>query len=110
MPEAASRDFDKMVRANGGSISHSPDFPGEFRLMSFTRRLLQNGMLGLVGLICLGIGLDAYRRESANDGEEVEVSDGTRTELPAVVRHLLTCVAVLAVSVVLWMVVLMLQA
>lgn len=110
MPEAASKDFDKLVHANGGGMSHTSAFPDEYRRMGFARRLLQNGLLGLAGLICLGIGLDAYRGESTPEEVGVELSDRTRTELPPVLRHLLTGVAVLAVSVVLWIVVLMLQA
>lgn len=109
MPEAASSDFDKMVRANGGGMSHTQAFPDEFRRMGFTRRLLQNGLLGLAGLICLGIGLDAYRREPATDETVAVLTDGTRTELPPVLNHLLTGVVVLAVSVALWLVLRFLQ-
>jgi len=109
MPEAASRDFDKMVRVNGGGMSHTLTLPEEYMRMGFNRRLLQNGLLGLAGLICLGIGLDAYRREPATVDVEAPPPDGTRTELPPALRHLLTGVAVLAVSVVLWGVVRLLQ-
>jgi hypothetical protein len=110
MPEAAARDFDKLVAANGGSISHTPNFPDEYRKMGFARRLLQNSLLGLTGLICLSIGLDAYRREPATPPIEVEFPNNrSRTPLHPVLRHLWTGALVLAASVVLWVVALMLQ-
>lgn len=109
MPEAAIGDFDKLIHARGG-MSHTPAFPDEYRKLAFTRRLMQNCLLGLAGLICLGIGLDAYRREPATQIEESGVPAGPRTQLQPAWRHLFTGVAVLAFSVVLWMVVLLLQA
>lgn len=110
MPEAADRDFDKLVAARGGSMSHTPSFPDEYRKMAFTRRLLQNSLLGLTGLICLSIGLDAYRREPAAPPVEFELPGRPRTPLHPVLRHLWTGTLVLAASIFLWVVALMLQA
>jgi hypothetical protein len=62
IPDQARHDFDRLVRAAGGSLSHTPTFPDTYIQMSANRRLLQNVYLAAAGLICLGVGLAAWKR------------------------------------------------
>jgi ABC-type lipoprotein release transport system permease subunit len=57
IPEAAQKDFDRLVRNAGGHMSHTPNFPDAYKQMSSNRRLLQNFYIGAAGLICLAVGL-----------------------------------------------------
>jgi hypothetical protein len=63
IPSQAQKDFDRLVRAAGGSMSHTPNFPDTYKQMSANRRMLQSFYLGAAGLICLGAGLSCWRKQ-----------------------------------------------
>ena len=64
IPAEAHRDFDRLVQANAGRMSHTPDFPDVYKQMSADRRILQNVYVGTAGLICLAVGLTTMRSEA----------------------------------------------
>ncbi len=63
IPAQANKDFDGLVRAAGGQMSHTPGFPDAYKQMSANRRMLQNFYIGAAGLICLGTGLASRKRD-----------------------------------------------
>jgi hypothetical protein len=73
IPEAANRDFDRLVQASGG-MSHTANFPDVYKQMCANRRILQNFYIGAAGLICLAVGLGNLNRSvkqtAAPDGED----------------------------------------
>jgi len=81
-------------------ISHTLDFSEEYRKMGFTRRLLQNSLPGMIGLIYLSIGRNAYQRKFATQLSGLRTARQTKAVDGAIV---------LAASVVPWVVALMLQ-
>lgn len=78
IPAAAHKDFDVLVKDNGGHLSHTAAFPDEFKKLSAHRRFLQNFYIGAAGLVCLAIGLNEYRREVRNVTNESD----DESELP----------------------------
>lgn len=71
IPRRAHDDFSALVRAHGGSMSHSPTYPETYRLMAAQSRMLQNAYLGLtgVGLVTVGaigvVGASSRERSEA---------------------------------------------
>jgi hypothetical protein len=69
IPELVEKDFGAYVRAAGGTLSSTPNFPDAFKQMHVERRLLQNGYIGGSGLVLLAAGafgcvLQGKRREA----------------------------------------------
>jgi len=60
--DKAEEDFSQLVRAAGGTLSHSGDFPATYKKMSANGRLLRNFYIGAAGLICLGAGIGCWRK------------------------------------------------
>jgi hypothetical protein len=67
IPRLAHDDFDALVRAHGGSMTHSATYPDTFRLMSAQRRMLQNAYVGAAGLLLVGLGGAAMVRGAGLD-------------------------------------------
>ena len=63
VPSQAQKDFDRLVRARGGYLSHTPNFPDTYKQMSANCRMLQNFYIGAAGLICLGAGLTCWNKQ-----------------------------------------------
>lgn len=63
IPSEAQKDFDRLVQASGGSMSHTANFPDTYKQMSANRRMLQNFYIGAAGLICLGAGLGCWKKQ-----------------------------------------------
>jgi hypothetical protein len=55
IPRQAHRDFDALVQ-HYGSLSHTPSYPDVYRRMSADRRFIQNGYVGVSGLVLLAAG------------------------------------------------------
>lgn len=55
IPRQAHRDFDALVQYYGG-LTHTPNYPEVYRRMSADRRFVQNGYLGVSGLVLLSAG------------------------------------------------------
>ena len=56
IPHQAHDDFGALIRAQGGSMSHSTTYPDTYRLMAAQTLMLQNAYLGLTGLALVTIG------------------------------------------------------
>lgn len=87
IPSQAAKDFDRLVNAAGGSMSHTPSFPDTYRQMSANRRMLQNFYIGAAGLICLGTGLACWKRRvepstAPNGGLGTQLGNSGITEGP----------------------------
>jgi hypothetical protein len=62
IPNQSRHDFDRLVRAAGGQLSHTPTFPDTYIQLGAHRRMLQNFYIAAAGLICLGVGLTCWKR------------------------------------------------
>jgi hypothetical protein len=56
IPLQAHDDYGVLIRAQGGSLSHSANYPDVYRQLSANRRMLQNVYLGGAGLVLVGAG------------------------------------------------------
>ena len=65
IPLAAHADFGALIRAQGGTISHSATYPDTYRLIAAQSRMLQNAYLGLTGVALVAVG--AYGAVGARD-------------------------------------------
>ena len=61
IPNQGRSDFDRLVRASGGQLSHTPTFPDTYIQLSAQRRMLQNFYIAAAGLVCLSIGLTGWK-------------------------------------------------
>jgi hypothetical protein len=61
IPNQGRSDFDRLVRASGGQLSHTPTFPDTYIQLSAQRRMLQNFYIAAVGLVCLSSGLTCWK-------------------------------------------------
>ena len=56
IPLAAHDDFGALIRAQGGSMSHSGTYPDTYRTIAAQSRMLQNAYLGFTGLALVTVG------------------------------------------------------
>jgi hypothetical protein len=56
IPLAAHDDFGVLIRAQGGSMSHSSTYPDTYRTIAAQSRMLQNAYLGLTGVALVTVG------------------------------------------------------
>jgi hypothetical protein len=56
IPLSAHDDFGALIRAQGGSMSHSATYPDTYRLIAAQSRMLQNAYLGLAGVALVTVG------------------------------------------------------
>jgi hypothetical protein len=69
IPHQAHRDFDALVQSYGArGLTHTPNYPDVYRRMSADRRLVQNGYIGVSGLVLLAAGAFGMTRERAGSG------------------------------------------
>jgi hypothetical protein len=67
IPRQAHRDFDALVQSYGG-LAHTANYPDVYRRMSADRRLVQNGYIGVSGLVVLAAGAFGMTRERSERG------------------------------------------
>ena len=56
IPRRAHDDYGELIRAQGGSVSHSATYPDTYRHMAAQSRMLQNAYLGLTGVALVTVG------------------------------------------------------
>ena len=56
IPFLAHDDFGALIRAQGGSMSHSAEYPSTFRQTAANVRMLQNAYLGVTGVVLVTVG------------------------------------------------------
>jgi hypothetical protein len=61
IPNQARSDFDRLVNASGGAMTHTPTFPDTYIQLCAQRRMLQNLYFAAAGVVCMGIGLAAWK-------------------------------------------------
>lgn len=62
-PERAHRAFDLLVQAEGGSMTHSADYPDTYRSIVAQAIYLRAALLGGAGVALLGVGVAAVLRD-----------------------------------------------
>lgn len=61
-PLRAHEAFNALVRANGGSMSHSASYPDTYRSLAAWAIYLRDALLGSAGVVLLGLGTSALLR------------------------------------------------